>query len=240
MQHEIHLMQERFPDIYGEAGEQLSVERSAAAAAAAYLVRPKQEVEGGTTGTDKIGSDIADVIKVLKSWAGRSALEDNFIASHPAIPDNPTVLVNLHGGLVQDVYGKDGPVDVIVVDWDQDGVTDEDMSKDESLFKGPDGKIGSSHLASVGKWEHLETFPEMVAAVENAESKYDEPIIATYVSEWDNGTTVRTPCKYDRRRRRCFDIQQSDTEVGDAQLLEEYVSTPDEDFHETEGVTFIY
>lgn len=63
---------------------------------------------------------------------------------------------------------------------------------------------------------------------------------ATYVSEWDNGTTVRSPCKFDICNLRCFDIQQSETDVGNAQLLEEYVETEDNSYHETEGVTFDY
>lgn len=44
-----------------------------------------------------------------------------------------TVIVNVYGGLVQAVYSDAKVVDVIVVDWDQEGVTEEDMERDEGL-----------------------------------------------------------------------------------------------------------
>ena len=35
------------------------------------------------------------------------------------------IVVNIHGGLVQNVYSDAADVEVVIVDWDEEGVTDE-------------------------------------------------------------------------------------------------------------------
>ena len=156
--------------------------------------------------------------------------------SMKSAPNNPTILVNIHGGMVQDVYGKNGPVDVMILDWDKEGVTDDEMKADDAIFKHR-STYGRIYSEPVRPWREMEKHTEMVAAVEHA----DGIINATYVSEWDNGTTVRSPCKYDTTNKRCFDIQQSDTDVGNANFVREYVTLPDgTELGEDDDVTFDY
>jgi hypothetical protein len=78
--------------------------------------------------------------------------------------------------------------------------------------------------------------------------KWTKLIKANYVSVWDNGTFVRTSCKYDPKEKRCYDIDCSDIDVGDATLEREYVELPNTirrngwvfELGEDEGVTFDY
>jgi hypothetical protein len=59
---------------------------------------------------------------------------------------SPLVVVNQFGGLVQGVFA-DSPVDVVVVDWDQQGIGPDDFATDPCLFKW-NGKIGRSYNAN--------------------------------------------------------------------------------------------
>ena len=63
---------------------------------------------------------------------------------------------------------------------------------------------------------------------------------ATYTSEWDNGTVITSPCMYDPEKQECFDIEDSDVDVGNASLVREYVTLGDMELGEDEGVTFNY
>lgn len=158
--------------------------------------------------------------------------------------DGPKVLVNIHGGLVQDVYvdGKLG--EVLILDWDQEGSgSDEELlsENNSSLFRSPNNQAGSIYGAICHPWNALEQHTEMEYAVAFANNA--EPIIqAKYVSEWDNGTTVRTACKFDLRTCRVFDIEESDTDVHNCGLTEEYVELPNGlVLHDTDdGVNFDY
>lgn len=149
----------------------------------------------------------------------------------------PTILVNIHGGLVQDVYGKGGiPVDVIILDWDQEGVNDADMKADDAIFK-HHSTFGRIHSETVHKWEQMERFPEMVCAVDHLNGI----VAATYTSVWDSGTEVESPCKYDPDTKRCYAIEDNTTDVGNANLEREYVTLPDgTELDENNGVTFDY
>lgn len=43
------------------------------------------------------------------------------------------IIVSVQGGLVQAIHSDLSNVDVIVVDWDQEGVTEDDIKQDEWL-----------------------------------------------------------------------------------------------------------
>lgn len=63
---------------------------------------------------------------------------------------------------------------------------------------------------------------------------------AIYVSVWDGGIEVRTPCKYAPDAKTCFDIESSDVEGAEC-LEDEYVLLPDgTELREEDGVTFDY
>jgi hypothetical protein len=86
--------------------------------------------------------------------------------------DRPLIVINVHGGLVQDVYRQGPPVDVVVIDWDQEGVTQDDFETDPSLFRASDetGRelVGRVSEVGTGSIEQLRKFPEMVTALEHA------------------------------------------------------------------------
>jgi hypothetical protein len=67
-----------------------------------------------------------------------------------------------------------------------------------------------------------------------------EHIAAIYVSVWDGGIEIRTPCKYDPATKTCFDIASSDVE-GVECLEDEYVLLPDDtELRKDDGVIFDY
>jgi hypothetical protein len=62
-----------------------------------------------------------------------------------------------------------------------------------------------------------------------------------YTSVWDNGTAVTTPCEYDADTKTVSNIKVSDVDVGEAQLVDEYVELPDgTELRASDGVTFDY
>jgi hypothetical protein len=65
-------------------------------------------------------------------------------------------------------------------------------------------------------------------------------IPAKYVSVWDNGIELATDCLYDPEKHVCFDILESDIDVGNAELLDEYVRLGDVKLKAEDGVRFNY
>lgn len=144
-----------------------------------------------------------------------------------------TIVINLHGGLVQDIYSKDLiPVNAIVVDWDNEGVSDQDIEQDSQTFKAANNQIGRSYSVPVANWDQLKNYPEIQMAVEIANGLYNEPINATYVSEWSDGTIIRSNCMFNVRTRRCYNIKRYFADLEDATLVCEYVETPLGEFRE--------
>ena len=75
------------------------------------------------------------------------------------------VVVNIHGGLVQDVYSDAADVEVVIVDWDQEGVTEGDVQRDEGLTI-VDGQLVRAHEAIAIKMGHMDE--GVAAAVQHA------------------------------------------------------------------------
>lgn len=144
-----------------------------------------------------------------------------------------TIVINLHGGCVQDIYSKDLiPVNAIVVDWDNEGVSDKDVEQDSQTFKAANNQIGRSYSVPVANWNQLKNYPEIQMAVEIANGLYNEPINATYVSEWSDGTIIRSNCMFNVRTRHCYNIERYFVDLDGATLVCEYVETPLGEFRE--------
>lgn len=75
------------------------------------------------------------------------------------------VVVNIHGGLVQDVYSNAVNVEIVIVDWDQEGVGDQDVQTDDRLTS-IDGQVVRAYEAIALNAEHMDD--EVVAAVRHA------------------------------------------------------------------------
>jgi hypothetical protein len=75
----------------------------------------------------------------------------------------------------------------------------------------------------------LEKYPDAKPGVYDAE----------YSSEWDDGYTLTTKCKYDPTLKLCFDIEDSG-EAPDGSLTDEWVTFEDKDLRESDGVRFDY
>jgi hypothetical protein len=73
----------------------------------------------------------------------------------------------------------------------------------------------------------------------------EDGVPATYISVWDNDVTIRSACRYFPDLKVVRNIEKSDTDTGDAQLVSEAVELVDEFGDETElgakdGVEFEY
>ena len=71
-------------------------------------------------------------------------------------------------------------------------------------------------------------------------------VSATYVSVWDGGTQVRSPCKFNTDTRKAFDVESADADEGLTVCEREYVELPDgrqfdrrDDDEADDGKTFI-
>ena len=110
------------------------------------------------------------------------------IVNYPIKPeevrdDTQMTLVNIHGGLVQDVFTDGGGGRLLVVDWDTEGVNDQDVRNDARLFYTKDDSgqpiIGRAHCFLLGRggdgsnWDFLEKEDCMTDAVRAALSDPD-------------------------------------------------------------------
>lgn len=53
-------------------------------------------------------------------------------------------------------------------------------------------------------------------------------LVATYVSVWDGGTEISTPCFFDTEKNLAFDIESTDENIEDLDILDrEYIELQD-------------
>lgn len=84
--------------------------------------------------------------------------------------------------------------------------------------------------------------PHMGAFTEEFEEEESENLVnATYYSVWSGGVEVSSPCKYNTDSKIVSDIRDSNADVGDNNLENEYVELADgTKLSEADGVTFDY
>jgi hypothetical protein len=70
-----------------------------------------------------------------------------FFVAQETVPPAPKVVLNISGGVLQDVFSSDPGVSVVVCDWDMEGCT----SSDEGIVEIPDGR-GGRQLANVAEY----------------------------------------------------------------------------------------
>lgn len=63
-----------------------------------------------------------------------------------------------------------------------------------------------------------------------------------YVSVWDGGVEIKTPCLFDEDSKRCYEIRESEEDVAHLDSLDaEFVELSDGTrLNEDDGVTFDY
>lgn len=86
--------------------------------------------------------------------------------------DRPLIMINVRGGVVQDVYRQGPPVDVGVIDSGQGDLPEDVLDRDSGLFRACDGtgreRAGRAYDVGTHSIEQMGKFPEMTAALEHA------------------------------------------------------------------------
>jgi hypothetical protein len=70
-----------------------------------------------------------------------------FFVAQETVPPAPKVVLNISGGVLQDVFSSDPAISVVLADWDTEG---SDPSE-EGIVKIPDGR-GGTQLANVAEY----------------------------------------------------------------------------------------
>ena len=129
-----------------------------------------------------------------------------FFVAQETTPPAPKVVLNLSGGVLQDVFGSDPAIAVTLVDFDVEGCS----PSDNGIVEIPDVR-GGTHLANVADYPvwPLEQLvgTETEAAMKAAGLDLTQPADQTVVRRWviydpDAGTllTTRTYGSYDEAR----------------------------------------
>ena len=85
----------------------------------------------------------------ILSEYGNPKIGEFFVARETA-PPAPKVVLNLSGGVLQDVFGSDSAISVVACDWDCDGCD----PSEEGIVELPDGR-GGTQLAKVAEYPVL-------------------------------------------------------------------------------------
>ncbi len=133
---------------------------------------------------------------------GNPKVGEFFIAKEAA-PPAPKVVLNISGGVLQDVFASDSAIAVTLVDWDCDGCS----RSDNGIVEIPNGR-GGTQLAAVAEYPVLPlrdlTGTETEAALKAAGVDLTQPVDRTVSRRWvlysiDTNTllTTRTYDSYD-------------------------------------------
>lgn len=83
----------------------------------------------------------------ILSEYGNLTVGEFFAAKEPTAPPVPKIVLNLSGGVLQDVFGSDSAIAVTLVDWDVEGCS----PSDSNIVELPDVR-GGTHPASVAEY----------------------------------------------------------------------------------------
>jgi hypothetical protein len=162
----------------------------------------KTDPEGLACAMDRLLETALSTPDILDDY-GNPAIGEFFVAKAAAALPAPKVVLNLSGGVLQDVYGSDSAIAVALVDWDVEGCS----PSDDGIVELPDVR-GSTHLAAVAEYPvwPLEQLAgtETEAALKAAGLELTQPADRTVAHRWvlysiDSNTllTTRTYDSYD-------------------------------------------
>lgn len=109
----------------------------------------KTDPEGLACAMDRLLKTALSTPNILEEYANPTVGEF-FVASETTVPPKPKIVLNISGGVLQDVFGSDPTIAVALVDWDTEG---SDPSEND-IIEIPDGR-GGTQLAAVAKYPVL-------------------------------------------------------------------------------------
>jgi len=99
--------------------------------------------EGLACAMDRLLETALSTPGILEDY-GNPKVSEFFVAKETAAPK---VVLNISGGVLQDVFSSDPAISVVLADWDTDGCT----SSEEGVVEIPDGR-GGTQLAAVAEY----------------------------------------------------------------------------------------
>ena len=141
--------------------------------------------------------------RALLDEYGNPTIREFFVAKETTAPPAPKVVLNISGGVLQDVFGSDPAITVVQVDWDTEGCS----PSDEGIVEIPDER-GGTQLANVAEY-HVSPLEELAgtdteAALKAAGLELTQPADRTVARRWvlynidtDSLLTTRTYDSYE-------------------------------------------
>jgi hypothetical protein len=106
----------------------------------------KTDPEGLACAMDRLLETALSTPGILDDY-GSPTIREFFVAKETAAPPAPKVVLNISGGVLQDVFGSDPAITVALVDWDTEGCD----PSDNGIVEIPDER-GGTQLANVAEY----------------------------------------------------------------------------------------
>ena len=101
--------------------------------------------EGLACAMDRLLETILSTPGIMEEY-GNPVVGEFFVAKETAAPPTPKIILNISGGVLQDVFSSDPAITAMLVDWDTEGCD----PSDKGIVAVPDGR-GSTQLAHVAE-----------------------------------------------------------------------------------------
>jgi hypothetical protein len=105
----------------------------------------KTDPEGLASAMDRLLETALSIPEVMDEY-GNPTIGEFFVAKETASPPTPKIILNISGGVLQEVFASDPAITVALVDWDTEGCD----PSDNGIVEIPDGR-GSTQLARVAE-----------------------------------------------------------------------------------------
>ena len=109
----------------------------------------KTDPEGLACAMDRLLETALSTPGILDDY-GNPTIREFFVAKETTAPPAPKIVLNISGGVLQDVFGSDPTITVALVDWDTEGCD----PSDNGIVEIPDGR-GDTQLANVAEYPVL-------------------------------------------------------------------------------------
>ncbi len=106
----------------------------------------KTDPEGLACAMDRLLETALSTPEIMDEY-GNPTIGEFFVAKETAATPAPKVVLNISGGVLQDVFGSDPAIAVALVDWDTEGCG----PSDNGIVEIPDGR-GGTQLANVAEY----------------------------------------------------------------------------------------
>ena len=148
----------------------------------------KTDPEGLASAMDRLLETALSTPDIMEEY-GNPTIREFFVAKETVVSPAPQIVLNISGGVLQDVFSSDPAITLMLVDWDTEGCD----SSDNGIVEIP-GEYGGTQLANVAECpvQPLEQLAgtETEAALKAAGRELTQPA----ASDQPAGRTIQLPC----------------------------------------------